>query len=572
MDRPVPGAGLSGAGRRHGVRDAACDRCAASEIGAYYTVGDDFTVPERTVSVGGQTVTASSTVVLPDGSATKNTRLTLTQAGLYTVKYAAAGYADEETFRVRNKAFGVASSDSSARYETVERVFPTSPGYADSQFNKAGVMVRLAQGDAVTVAQVIDVGSLTKDDVLIGLAAMPDEVGKCDFERFELVLTDALDPSVSLRISVNGYPDEGLTYPFSYVRAGGQNQPRKGYEGGKQLIHVENNWGCGVTHSFYGMYDTTAAGFDAGYNNPETDQIVKLRYDAQEVALYATTQNFVMDFDDPAYFDELWHGFPSGKARLTISAANYSAPTANFLITEVYGVDLSGLTFYDEEKPVIETEGGETLPTAAVGLPYRVPAASAYDYYGCRGVQTAVYYNYNTQNPLRIDCADGTFTPDTAGWYAVVYTAADYYGNEQPLVRWVLAEAPEATAGARRRDGDTRRAGHAGYAARLYGRGRQRSVGGDRYGERRHADRRLHKLTVPAAVGGAVDHHVHRPRLRGTDGYGDRDAYDVSGRNPAVHRRAGAACGVRFGRLVPAARPCTPTTIRLARTRGCWPK
>lgn len=416
----------------------------SSEISAYYTVGDTFTVPERTVSVDGQTVTAASTVIFPDGSATKNTQLTLTQAGLYTVKYAAAAYADELTFRVKDKAFGATSDNSVVRYETVERVFPTSPGYADSQFNKTGVMVRLAQGDAVTVAQVIDVGELTKDDVLVGLAAIPDEIGKCDFERFELVLTDALDPSVSLRISVNGYPDEGLTYPFTYIRAGGQNQPRKGYEGGKQLVHVENNWGCGVTHSFYGMYDTTAAGFDAGYNNPETDQIVKLRYDAQEVALYATTQNFVMDFDDPTYFDDLWHGFPSGKARLTISAANYSAPTANFLITEVYGVDLSDLTFYDEQKPVIETEAGETMPTAAVGLPYRVPAANAYDYYGCHEVQTAVYYNYNTQNPLRIDCADGAFTPDTAGWYAIVYTAADYYGNDQILVRWVLAEAPAA--------------------------------------------------------------------------------------------------------------------------------
>lgn len=413
-------------------------------VSAYYTVGDTFTVPERTVSVDGQTVTAASTVIFPDGSATKNTQLTLTQAGLYTVKYAAAAYADELTFRVRNKAFGTTSANSVVRYETVERVFPTSPGYADSQFNKTGVMVRLAQGDTLTVAQVIDVGELTKDDVLVGLAAIPDEIGKCDFERFELVLTDVLDPSVSLRISVNGYPNEGLTYPFTYIRAGGQNQPRKGYEAGKNLIHVENNWGSGVTHSFYGVYDTTDAGFDAAYNNPELHQIVKLRYDAGEVALYATTQNFVMDFDDPTYFDDLWHGFPSGKARLTISAANYSAVTANFLITEVYGVDLSDLTFYDEQKPVIETQAGETMPTAAVGLPYPVPAAEAYDDYGCHDVQTAVYYSYNTANPIRVEYADGAFTPDRDGWYTIRYTATDYYGNEESLLRWVFAEAPAA--------------------------------------------------------------------------------------------------------------------------------
>lgn len=415
-----------------------------AEISNYYTIGETFTVPERTVTAGGQTVTASSTIIYPDGSATKNTQIVLSQAGLYSVRYAATGYADEVTFRVRDKGFGVKSNNSSAQYETVEKVFPTNPGYADSNFKKTGVMVRLQQNDTLTVAQIIDVSSLTKDDVLVGLAAIPDEIGKCDFERFELVLTDALDPSVSLRISVNGYPDEGLTYPFSYVRAGGQNQPRKGYESGKNLIHVENNWGTGVTHSFYGVYDTTDAGFDAGYNNPETDQIIKLRYDASELALYGTNKNFVIDFDDPTYFDDLWHGFPSGKARLTISAASYSAVTANFLITEIYGVDLSELAFYDEQPPVIEVEGDEDLPKAAVGLPYTVPEAQAYDYYGCHDVKTAVYYNYSSQNPVLIDYADGVFTPDRAGWYTVMYTACDYYGNETSALRWVRADAPDA--------------------------------------------------------------------------------------------------------------------------------
>mgnify|MGYP002796147961 CR=1 FL=1 len=416
----------------------------SSEISNYYTVGDTFTVPERTVSVGGQTVTADSTLVYPDGTVTKNTQVTLTQAGLYTVRYAAASYADQVTFRVRDKAFGVTSGNSVVSYETVDRVFPTNPRYPDSQFHKTGVMVRLEQGDTLTLAQVIDVGELTKDDVLIGLAAIPDEIGKCDFERFELVLTDVLDPSVSLRISANGYPDEGLTYPFTYIRAGGQNQPRKGYEAGKQLIHVENNWGGSVVHSFYGVYDTTDAGFDVSYNNPELHQIIKLRYDAEEVALYGTSQGFIMDFDDPTYFDDLWHGFPSGKARLTISASNYSAVTANFLITEVYGIELSDLTFYDEEKPVIEVEGDETLPVAAVGLQYPVPSAEAYDPYGCHGVQTSVFYNYNTPNPISVDYADGVFTPDRAGWYTILYSVTDYFGNEQSVLRWVRAQAPSA--------------------------------------------------------------------------------------------------------------------------------
>ena len=187
-------------------------------------------------------------------------------------------------------------------------------------------MVRLEKGDTLTVAELIDVSSITKEDVLIGLSAIPDEIGKCDFERFELVFTDSLDSSVQLRISVNGYPNEGIIYPFSYVRAGGENQPRKGYEASKNLIHVENNWGAGVTHSFYGIYNSSVVeSWGAGYNDVEKHQIIKLRYDAEEVAVYGTEKNFVIDMDDPTYFDDLWNGFPSGKAKLTISASSYTA-------------------------------------------------------------------------------------------------------------------------------------------------------------------------------------------------------------------------------------------------------
>ena len=414
------------------------------EIQESYLIGSDFTVPTRNFNVGGKDVAATATLVYPNGTATKATNISLSQAGLYQIKYTALNggdaYADTLSFKVEDKAFGATSKNSSVSYERVQREFPAC--YKNAEFDKTGVMVRLEKGDTLTVAELIDVGELTKEDVLIGLTAIPDEIGKCDFERFELVLTDSLDSSVQLRISVNGYPNEGLIYPFSYVRAGGENQPRKGYEASKNKIHVENNWGAGVTHSFYGIYNSSVVeSWGAGYNEVEKHQIIKLRYDAENVALYGTERNFIIDMDDPNYFDDLWHGFPSGKAKLSISAASYSGVSANFLISEIYGVDLTANTFYDTEKPVIEVDTEyKTMPTAKVGTAYSVPKASVFDYYsGALQTDVEVYYNYNSENPVSVGYQNGAFTPSKAGYYAIVYTATDYYGNAAQELLWVKA-------------------------------------------------------------------------------------------------------------------------------------
>ena len=52
-----------------------------------YEFGSTFTVPAYSVSVGGETVGATSIVTLPDGSTTTSNSISLTQAGIYTVSY-----------------------------------------------------------------------------------------------------------------------------------------------------------------------------------------------------------------------------------------------------------------------------------------------------------------------------------------------------------------------------------------------------------------------------------------------------------------------------------------------------
>ena len=159
-------------------------------------------------------------------------------------------YFDEVKFSVYAPLASVSSSASKVEYQTVKKEFPTNGGKSD--FEKSGLYVRLAQNDTLTIEQTIDVSSLTKEDTLIALSVIPDTIGECDFETFHIRLTDAADPATYLSIDLNGYPGDGAIYPYSYLRAGGENQTRRGYEAGKNTVHIENKWGGGVTHSFYG--------------------------------------------------------------------------------------------------------------------------------------------------------------------------------------------------------------------------------------------------------------------------------------------------------------------------------
>lgn len=411
-----------------------------------YYAGTDLTIPARTVTVNGQTLNASSVLTFPDGSARRvSGRVTLEETGDYTLTYSAAAsgasYADKIPFKVISRAFNVSSDYSSVEYTDVSVEFFANGG--NVQFDREGLLVNLAQGDVFTSEQLIDVSQLTKNDVLIGLSVIPHTMGEADFTRLEFTLTDALDESVCLRISVTNTTFEdggGINKNATYILAGGQNQPRSGFESGKDILHVENEWGSGIIHSFYGDYREPNG---AVFNDPNTRQTMKLRYDASEIALYGTNTSFVADFDDPTYFTNLWHGFPSGRAKLSIRASQYIGSSAQFLISEIYGTDLTMSDYEDTEPPMIEIDNEyEEMPDAKVGGTYPVPAASAIDYgSGETDVSVQVFYNYDTDSAFNVPVVNGRFETARPGIYAIVYTAKDGNGKEAKEVLVVEAKA-----------------------------------------------------------------------------------------------------------------------------------
>lgn len=193
--------------------------------------GTKFVVPERTLTSGDTTVTATSVVIKPDGSATTAKEISLDMSGVYTIIYTATvdgkPYVDEVTFRVDDAAYVVSSSKSSATYGTY------------SLAKTPGVMVRLAYGDSVTFNTPIDVSNTTPSDVLVEAFATPDIKGVKDFDKLIFTFHDLENPNIYLRFTVR-QSAEGDDYPISYALAGGNGQPMAGYEEYWDRLHIDN--------------------------------------------------------------------------------------------------------------------------------------------------------------------------------------------------------------------------------------------------------------------------------------------------------------------------------------------
>lgn len=403
------------------------------DVESEYSFGSEFTLPQRTVTVGDQTAEATAVLEFPDGSATKKETVTLDQSGIYTLSWSARvdgkAYLETDSFKVDDTMYTLNSVNSSASYGSY-----VTEHDGTEHANKPGLMVRLAEGDTLTFNQAIDVSDVTMNDVLVEAFVTPDVVGQADFRRLYFTFTDVENPDVYMRISAR-QSAEGDNYPATYYLAAGNSQPLTGYEAVWDRLHIDNEWGAQAMHSFSLQF----GGNGTQWQEPET-MPMSLRYDVSTLAVY-TGGMMIIDFDNPSYFNTLWRGFPSGKVRLSISAAMYNSESANFCITEVRGIDLTAEKFMDTEAPEISVDSGyDTMPEAEAGRAYSVPGATAKDIYsGQCEVRTSVWYNYTSENAVMMDITDGKFVPERAGEYAIVYEAQDRQGNLAREILWVHA-------------------------------------------------------------------------------------------------------------------------------------
>ena len=312
-------------------------------------------MPARTLSVGGKTYDAQSVLVYPDGNATSAARAELGMSGVYTIIYTAEAegrmYREEATYCVLdnfvNPGRGAARNTAGT---TIGRM-PFPPliriwknytimrrSARSSRSRKDGLYVRLAEGDELSFTPVIDLSELTVNDPLFEAWIMPDVLGEADFEKLYITLTDAFYPEKFIVFpSAVRWTDS--CNPYSYWQMGGDGQMMKGYEVSKDLVHVEDEWGKGTQTSFYGVYVQNQTVTEGAMS-------IDLRYAPDELAGYAVSTaaagpELIIDLDDPKFYSDPWTGFPCGKVRISVSADMYNKDSANFLITDIFGMGLT---------------------------------------------------------------------------------------------------------------------------------------------------------------------------------------------------------------------------------------
>lgn len=392
------------------------------------TYGTSVAMPTATVTDGGKQITAKAYVCLPNGSNVSGETFTLSQAGTYTVCfYAQDGeklYKTERTFVV-DAPFVSVGENSSAEYGTYTGCGSTT--------NNKGFLLRIAEGEEVTFNKLIDISALSSSDTLFSAFVTPDQEGVPDFDRVIFTLTDAVDPTCTLTIAGDRVArdtwlgSEGVTY----FKAAGENQSLTGIESFgtvNEKVHVNSEWGCGISHSFCAQRINEAGNALTTMipsNNP-----IKMRYDKDGQTL-VVNGNTMADLDNAKYSKSLWHGFPSGKAKLSVSASGYNGKTANLCVTEIFGLDFAETTVEDVTAPEITVNAAyDAMPIGEVGCNYPLPDATAVDdYIGICEVTRRVVYNYGEVGAVTVPVVDGKIRADYIGTYTIIYSAEDYYGN-----------------------------------------------------------------------------------------------------------------------------------------------
>lgn len=385
----------------------------------YYTYGQTLKIPQKPVTVNGTEYSSEAVVVYPDGTAMRDSSVTLSMSGIYKVEYRVTvggeTYKDVYAFTVKTPLVTLGSRNDSAEY-----------GYVEGYENVKGLNVRSAQGSAVKINQVIDLSKMEENENLISLFVVPETFGALDSTTVVVKVEEVADPSnyfiVRMRRSAT---DNNVVY----IQAGAHNQSKTwGASTGKMTSNLYSGaYGFTVTGSFYGEHFG------------EEKYQISLRYDNATQTLYGSNcfyssgGDYIIDFNNSRCFTDGWSGFKTDKVRVSVYGEDFLKNSVGVLITHLAQTDLTKATLDITEVIGPTVDFGEytedNYPYGAVGKKYKLFGATSENLYTTEKIYTRVYTSYGSTAQKNVDCSDGYFIPTAAENYTIEYSCVDAFGN-----------------------------------------------------------------------------------------------------------------------------------------------
>lgn len=288
---------------------------------------------------------------------------------------------------------------------------------------------RLEKGGVVNYNQPVDLSECTSTQSFLQMRIQAEEKLKTHVKRISVILTDVYNPDNVVTLEGIGYTSGDANY-YSYWKAGAKNQILVGVE--------KKNNGADVIHSGDGYGALTRIKF--GYNTPEAS-VGAYYFDYANKTVYCNDLQsgdapvFVCDLTDTAYHAVPWEGFTTGEVYLSVRLDELQTgyEDASISLISVLNKTFDGSeTVKDERAPQIVVDKENYAESGAVGYPFYIYNATAYDAFsGIFSPKIKLYKNYGTeaQEEIALDNED-FFVPKSAGEYTLLYSAIDGAGNE----------------------------------------------------------------------------------------------------------------------------------------------
>lgn len=406
-----------------------------SDLEATLEYGSTLSFVPAKIYVRGEELTATANLLYPSGKTAAASGAVLDELGKYTLTEEWKGGENVRSFMVANTYKNVFSDSSAVEF-----------GALDFNNEVYGHTITLKNNLTLVYNKIIDLSDNVFDTTLsdksqnvpfVELVTQPNKLGQKDMTALYVELVDAHDSTnfVTIRMKYFDYAPNIMR-----IRTKASGQGYVGYYYDYKGADCEVN--DAPSHDDGGFI--SPASFTQNLTGRRFDEtILKLYFDYNECALYATPDHFtgdaehgspevpwlVRDFDttDPylSAGQTPWKGFTNGEVYMRIYAAGITS-TAKVGVLSVDGDPLTETFVDDTEAPSISVDlPNEEVPFAIVNKPYRVFDFTAADTYtGVKTSEPVVYFGES-----KIDVKNGEFVPTTEGVYTIVYTACDYYGN-----------------------------------------------------------------------------------------------------------------------------------------------